>query len=1051
MKLNRLTEWLTAATGPMTALGLLAGLVPGGIMYLQTPLIKSGIFNEFWAMATAAILAGSAAMLLLWGARSVLNRKSHVLRQERFDLRVRSRSDLFGRETDAEDLSMLVQNFSLVFIDGESGSGKSSLVAHGLIPLVREKTRFIPILVAEYSGDWESGLNRRVYETMWSALSEAERTRLRIADHAAPGNIDAELIARLLKDSAFLLGQRTLLIFDQFDDYQLAHRSKFLDERQTWLQPAALKTANAFWQAVDAARLADHAALVFVIRSDAASGLHSVCFAESYAARQVLRLKATWLPRLLDQVDNDDGKGPVIAHPDDGWTDLKRIVELDLNKKGTILPQQVRIALLGLRDLTPLTPAQYRRVGRTAGVEALYIQGAMESAAGASGADVSTIRAVLLELIERGPENTVKTVQRSDAHLSRLFASETAKTRALERLRLDEIVRLVQHEGDAARWQLDHDYLAIAIAAEERASTPYAIVLRDGADAWQRAGSGWYESYRALLPMRTQLMLTWATVAPRLPFTTRSAFSYRPYQRYAAISLGRFAPLLFVLFGASGWALWTGSDSYQIQRMIESAQQVKTTSGNSSISEWADALALSGRAEDALFLARNAQSAQLKAQILAMIGGRMAEAGMPTKAVTMLKQSLSLTNSAAYATVASYSDLLVATEKLAQAGATGDALQMLNAIRADHAQSHPSAADRVPIVIQIATLYGKLSHKKEALALLQALLPLSGYHINYSVDLAVALQQFDDNANATKMILARVKYMEQQASSPEMQLRSQVAITDIYRRLSKPVERAAHLKRAVEIARTLSKPNAAATSNERAYIPSDEYASNNRFFITLVRDGHSESVAYIALLNDRITTCISALAAATEEAFRNGKMEDADRFMRLANSQVQKATTPFLRARSLLLMAAGYKKIGYASNNITTLLDAFRSALEIQEMFVSKYGVDDAINKLHIMIDLSKEFHAAGRFEESRDILRLAENLSRKMKGDPSPVLPDLAYALAEDGQLKSARRVAEQAQNQDTKLEAFAEALRGFSGYLDPTIKQRIAEEMNQDEEDRL
>jgi hypothetical protein len=39
-------------------------------------------------------------------------------------LRVRSRDDLFGRDDDAEDLCALVQDSSLVFVDGESGSGK---------------------------------------------------------------------------------------------------------------------------------------------------------------------------------------------------------------------------------------------------------------------------------------------------------------------------------------------------------------------------------------------------------------------------------------------------------------------------------------------------------------------------------------------------------------------------------------------------------------------------------------------------------------------------------------------------------------------------------------------------------------------------------------------------------------------------------------------------------------------------------------------------------------------------------------------------------------
>jgi ABC-type uncharacterized transport system fused permease/ATPase subunit len=133
---RKLRELLDIAVGPLLAIGTLVGAVTAGVKWL-TP-----IFARYMDRAVAARLAifipALAACVCLWAAYRALAKKSGLLRPERFDLRVRKRDDLLGREEDVVNLKALINEASLLLIDGESGSGKSSLVTFGLIPTLKE-------------------------------------------------------------------------------------------------------------------------------------------------------------------------------------------------------------------------------------------------------------------------------------------------------------------------------------------------------------------------------------------------------------------------------------------------------------------------------------------------------------------------------------------------------------------------------------------------------------------------------------------------------------------------------------------------------------------------------------------------------------------------------------------------------------------------------------------------------------------------------------------------------------------------------------------------
>ncbi|MDB5470271.1 MAG: hypothetical protein JWR84_1831 [Caulobacter sp.] len=525
----------------MVAIGALAASVLGGRTYLK-PLMEGLLNDAELAMLIATGLPAVAALLLLLLAYQALRKQPRLLRAERFDLRVRNKDDLLGREVDVADLKAMLNEYALVFLDGESGSGKSALARHGLLPALTEGGDVLPVLVFEYGGDWDRGLANKTYLAVWNALNVDQRERLGIAGRPSVGTIDGPQVAALLRRVATDLGLSPILIFDQFDDYQLTFRSQFLDAHRAWISADQLRDRNAFWRSIDLVR-ADHGLAIMVItRSDTSAGLHSARFTEASTSRTLTRLNPEWLPKVFAQLTREDDKGPVIENPEAGWVELQRLLETDLQRNGAVLPQQVRVTLLGLRKLGSLTPRSYRRAGGTTGVEALYVRDAIQNASLASGEEADTIRRLLLMFVERGPDNAAKTVWRAEAQLADVIPDRGRLTRVLEKLEAEEIVRARPGvESESEEWQLDHDYLARSALAEERAANRFVAVLRDGAEAWSNAGSDVRQRIRTLLPLRSQFALALEKLR------SRGRFTYRPYRTYAAWSLLRVVPIALVL------------------------------------------------------------------------------------------------------------------------------------------------------------------------------------------------------------------------------------------------------------------------------------------------------------------------------------------------------------------------------------------------------------------------------------------------------------------------------------------------------------------------
>ena len=203
--------------------------------------------------------------------------KPDALRLERDNI-----EHLVGRAEDTNILFQLCRIKQVVFLEGESGSGKSALVRAGLLPKLEADKSVLPLLLIDsWVDDW--------YQMPFAALKNALIARGNVGSDVIAKSADGQLQtgARHLSALADMEQElirlndeemRTqLIIFDQFDDYQARNRERFLPNK-TWLDPATLRQSNPFWDMV--ARLVEQDKLrcLFVTRSDTAAGLSSVKF-----------------------------------------------------------------------------------------------------------------------------------------------------------------------------------------------------------------------------------------------------------------------------------------------------------------------------------------------------------------------------------------------------------------------------------------------------------------------------------------------------------------------------------------------------------------------------------------------------------------------------------------------------------------------------------------------------------------------------------------------------------------------------------------------------
>src|SRR5437899_6236060 len=190
-------------TGLERSILLLATSALGGIGALFTAINSLsdtvrktvGIFAGFdkWQLGLAAL---ALVAISLWLFRLSRLRRSVLLRPEALRLGRDNPAHLVGRVQDVAQLTRLCREQSLVFLEGESGAGKSALLQAGLVPALKGDPELLPIYVESLVGaDWERDPRRFLAAALWTALDEASRSVLELKAAPAPDAVRAVIAA----------------------------------------------------------------------------------------------------------------------------------------------------------------------------------------------------------------------------------------------------------------------------------------------------------------------------------------------------------------------------------------------------------------------------------------------------------------------------------------------------------------------------------------------------------------------------------------------------------------------------------------------------------------------------------------------------------------------------------------------------------------------------------------------------------------------------------------------------------------------------------------
>ena len=552
-----LTELFQATTGILSSLtGLVLALRAQG-EGVEALLKELGLSSEVWLAPVLAIVLLLVGFSLL---RQGLSRKSRLLWPEGLLIDPDNPDHLRGRTDDIRHLLEAVTNHPLVFLEGESGSGKSALVRSGLIPTLlnppseSSALSILPIYLNSYTGDWEGGLRERLVDAVWQWLGVERRERLAIIDrNALRSQLLPAKISPLLKRIRQELGLIPLVIFDQFDDYIVADRQHFLRAGR-WITAAELTGVNLVWNRIGEALQHSLLHLLFITRRDLFAGLDAVRL-ETPETHALDRVEPTFFTALLEQLVDPDANGrQVISNPTAGWESLKNRLIRDLSSQGRVLPIQARVVIKGLTKLSHLSVGSYERRGGLKGLEAAYIEDASGAAARASGLPAASILALLLALVDESDPNLPKAYSvAADDFVVKCEGNSEQLGRTLSVLEQEGVVRKVAVDGSEARdvWSLYHDYLAHAVLSASRRANRWQHLLKERLRALNEAGN-WGSRWRALLSPWEQLRL--------IPPTLTGKVRWRGYGSFALMSTARLLPKLaalgIVLIGANQAMDW---------------------------------------------------------------------------------------------------------------------------------------------------------------------------------------------------------------------------------------------------------------------------------------------------------------------------------------------------------------------------------------------------------------------------------------------------------------------------------------------------------------
>lgn len=583
------------------------------------------------------VAVGVLALIALSSLISAWSRKSILLRPERFILSPDDPKHLVGREVEIQDLARECARHPLIFLQGDSGAGKSALVQAGLVPYCKEHEnglapvgRLLPVFIDTSPLAWEGGLGTEIARAL-KGLSEVDYAAL---GASPPGD---QSIWHWLKNLPEDGQRQLLLILDQIDDYAVAHRERFMIGRVV-LSSEELEAANTDWAQLAQNLRAGKLQVLLVSRSDT-SFVGAFRFVRERTF-PLARIDRGLIRPILDQLTADDGRGEVVQYPEFGWSQLKKRLLRDVAREGNVvLPVQLAIAVQSFRRFTYLTSREYSRRGGLVGLERLNVERHLRDAAKVSGISEDSLFRGLLLLVSPDGQKTVPASRQafSDA----LGADSTgALGCSIEHLERNRILRRQSGTKQAQEHLLlYHDYLAGGVREIQRFKNRPVEVLREHHEALLVA-SGPRARWRALLSICQSCRAYWERMRGRL--------SFGPYRRLILSSTLRFVPLGLIFSGLWLGGQWLHNNSEE--RRAERVLAGLSTSAGISPAEARELTALASLGDQArlhaFYVALNepavAPKLQSKAELLIQsILGLDSDGALSRELVEALRPSLS--------------------------------------------------------------------------------------------------------------------------------------------------------------------------------------------------------------------------------------------------------------------------------------------------------------------------------------------------------------------------------------------------------------------------
>lgn len=266
-------------------------------------------------------------IIALYLIKTAFAGKSRLLHPERFLIQPDEPRFLKGREREVQELGQLCNREPLVFLDGESGCGKSALVCAGLLPWCEsDPARPLPLRIDLSGAPWDSGIADLLGRTLWI---EQENLCRELDFKQYP---KADTVFQVLINISARTARIPLLIFDQFDDYQTAYRDKFYPEGGSrLLTHQEFLATNHFWSQVAQGVVARHWCCLVVTRNDTRAGLDAIrfCDARSYT---LSRIEQNLIALLFDEITAPGLDNViVIDQPESGWNQLRERLLSDLS------------------------------------------------------------------------------------------------------------------------------------------------------------------------------------------------------------------------------------------------------------------------------------------------------------------------------------------------------------------------------------------------------------------------------------------------------------------------------------------------------------------------------------------------------------------------------------------------------------------------------------------------------------------------------------------------------------------------------------------------